>query len=168
MCHFYVVAKSFDCPVRQKQLVMKSLWIILVLIAGALLPLQAGFNARLGRSIAGPVHASMFSFIVGALTVAVYLLFSKEKLAWTEMRSASAIAWLGGGMIGAIFITSTMLALPKLGMALTFGLVVAGQMMTAVFLDHFGILVDEQHHFNLWRAAGVILIILGVIVVRRF
>lgn len=147
---------------------MKLLWIILVLTSGALLPLQAGFNARLGKSIASPVYASMFSFVVGAVTVAIFLLFSKDKLVWYEMKAASPIAWIGGGVIGAVFITSTMLALPKLGMALTFSLVVAGQMIVAVLLDHFKILVDEQHSLNLWRLAGVILIISGVIILRKF
>jgi transporter family-2 protein len=41
-----------------------------------------------------------------------------------------------------------MLALPRIGMALTFVLVVAGQMVIAVILDHYKILVEEQHSFN--------------------
>ena len=146
---------------------MKITWIALVFFCGALLPLQAGLNARLGRSLDSPVYASLFSFIVGAVAAAVYLQFTKESITWAGMRSASIYEWLGGGLTGAIFITGTMLALPRIGMALTFSLVVAGQMIAAVLLDYFDILVSEQHHFTVWRLAGIVLIILGVILVRK-
>ena len=53
-------------------------------------------------------------------------------------------------------------------MALTFGLVVAGQMVVAVLMDHFDVLVAEQHSMNIWRLAGITLIIIGVVVVRKF
>ena len=147
---------------------MKFIWIIIVLICGALLPMQAGLNARLGKSIDSPIYASMFSFIVGALSVAIYLQFTKETITMAGLKSASVYSWLGGGVFGAIFITGTMLALPRLGMALTFGLVIAGQVINAVLLDHYNILVSEPHHMNIWRLLGIMLIMAGVVVVRRF
>ncbi|MEO5888954.1 MAG: DMT family transporter [Ferruginibacter sp.] len=146
---------------------MKLSWIIIVFVSGALLPLQGGLNARLGKSIDSPVYASLFSFIVGAITVAIYLQFTKETVSWTGLKSASIYSWLGGGVTGAIFITATMLALPRIGMALTFGLVVAGQLLVATMLDHYDILVAEQHSFNVWRLSGIALIIIGVVIVGR-
>ncbi len=147
---------------------MKLLWLVIVFICGALLPFQAGLNARLGKSIDSPTYASLFSFIVGALTVAIYLQFTKETVTWAGLKSASISSWLGGGVTGAIFITASMLALPRIGMAMTFGLIVAGQVIVSVLLDHFDILVAEQHSFNLWRLLGIILIIGGVLIVRKF
>jgi transporter family-2 protein len=147
---------------------MKLIWLLIVFICGALLPIQAGLNARLGKSLDSPVFASMFSFIVGALAVAIYLPFTRETISWSGLRSASLYSWIGGGLTGAFFITATMLALPKIGMALTFSLVVAGQMIIAVFLDHFGILVAQQHPVNIWRLLGILIIIIGVIIVRKF
>src|SRR5688500_13151510 len=133
---------------------MKFAWIVIVFICGALLPLQAGLNARLGKSIDSPVYASMFTFIIGALTVGIYLQFTNETVSWSGLKSASIYSWLGGGVFGAIFITATMLALPRIGMALTFGLVVAGQVIIAVALDHFNVLVAQQHSINIWRILG--------------
>jgi bacterial/archaeal transporter family-2 protein len=147
---------------------MKLTWLIIVFICGALLPLQTGLNAKLAKSIDSPIYASMFSFIVGAITIAIYLQFTKETITWTGLKSASIYSWIGGGLTGAIFITGTTLALPRIGMALTFGLVVAGQVVIAVLLDHFKILVAEQHPFNLWRFLGIILILFGVLIVRKF
>lgn len=105
---------------------------------------------------------------MGALTVGVFLLFTKESVSWNGLKSASIFSWLGGGVIGAFFITASMLALPRIGMALTFGLVVAGQVVVSVLLDHFNILVAEQHSINLWRIVGMSLIMVGVVVVLKF
>lgn len=146
---------------------MKVAWLIVAFVCGALLPLQAGLNARLGRSIGSPIYASMFSFIVGALTVGSFVLFSRESVTWHGLKSASILSWLGGGVIGAFFITASMLALPRIGMALTFGLIVAGQVIVSVLLDHFAILVVQQHSINLWRLVGIALIMLGVVIVLK-
>jgi transporter family-2 protein len=147
---------------------MKFAWLMIVFVCGALLPIQAGLNTRLGKSIESPVYASLFSFMVGAIAVGIYLQFTKETVTWAGLKSANIYSWLGGGVTGAIFITATMMAVPRIGMALTFSLVVAGQMIVAVALDHFDILVAEQHSFNIWRFAGIVIIILGVILVRKF
>jgi bacterial/archaeal transporter family-2 protein len=147
---------------------MKIIWLLIVFFCGAVLPIQAGLNSRLGKSLDSPAFASMISFLVGALAVAAYLPFTRESLSWAGLRSASVVSWLGGGLTGAFFITASMLALPRIGMALTFSFVVAGQMIIAMVLDHFGVLVAEPHAFNGWRFLGIILIVGGVILVRRF
>lgn len=147
---------------------MKLAWLLIVFICGALLPVQGGLNAKLAKSMASPVYASMICFIVGALTMALYLPFTKETFSWQLFKGSAVISVLGGGVVGALFITASMLALPKLGMALTFGLVVAGQVIISVLLDHFNILVAEQHPINIWRSLGMLLIIVGVAIVEKF
>jgi uncharacterized membrane protein YdcZ (DUF606 family) len=37
------------------------------------------------------------------------------------------------------------------GMAQTYGLIVAGQVIVTVLLDHFNLLGEQQHAINLWR-----------------
>lgn len=98
----------------------------------------------------------------------LYIPLTKENFSWSGAKSASLVSLLGGGISGAIFITATMLALPRIGIALTIGLVVAGQIIVAVLLDHFGILVTERHNINVWRGLGILLIIAGVAIVQKF
>jgi transporter family-2 protein len=83
------------------------------------------------------------------------------------LKSAPPQAWLGG-ILGAFYVTVIILAFPKLGPALTFGLIVLGQMVISLVLDHFHILVPQQHSINLWRIAGVALIVVGVVILRKF
>lgn len=146
---------------------MKLLWIFIALFSGALLPVQAGLNARLGKSIESPVYASMISFVVGALALIIYISVSRQPVSWSGVVKAPAYVWLAG-IMGAFYVTAVVLAFPRLGPALTFGLVVAGQMLIAVFLDHFNVLVQHPHSFNWWRLLGILMIIGGVVIVRKF
>lgn len=145
---------------------MKLLWIVIAFISGAFLPIQAGLNTRLGKSIGSPVHASMISFMVGVLGVFLYILATQQHISWAGIKTAPWYSWVGGAL-GAFYVTAIILAFPKIGPALTFGLVVAGQMTVAVLLDHFNVLVAQQAPISLWRILGVVLIIAGVIIIRK-
>ncbi len=146
---------------------MKFTWIIMALLSGAFLPIQAGLNTRLGKAIESPVHASLISFVIGAFAVFLYSLLTKQQVAWMALKETPAWFFLGG-ILGAFYVTAIILAFPRIGPALTFGLVVAGQMIISVILDHFNVLVAQQHAFNIWRLLGVILIVSGVIIIRKF
>jgi transporter family-2 protein len=47
----------------------KIIWVVIAFLAGAFLPLQGGFNALLGKEAKSPIHASMFSFIIGTILI---------------------------------------------------------------------------------------------------
>ena len=145
----------------------KIFWIVIVIIAGAMLPVQAGLNAKIGKTLESPVHATFLSFIVGTVALALYLLVARQPAQWQHWRDIPAVAWTGG-LLGAVYVTVTILAFPRLGAPLTFGLIVAGQLLISLLLDHFNILVAAPHPVNLYRLLGVALIIAGVVLIRRF
>ena len=145
----------------------KLIWIVLALLAGAFLPIQAAFNTRLAKAINSPVYSSMISFAVGAMTVALFILLTQQSVSFSGAKTAPGYVWLAGAL-GGFYVTVIILSFPRLGPALTFGLVVAGQMLISVLLDHFNILVAEQHPLNVWRLLGIMLVIGGVILIRKF
>jgi transporter family-2 protein len=146
---------------------MKIIWMLIAIASGALLPIQAGLNTRLGRSIESPVYASLISFVVGAAGLIAFVMLTKQHASWSGIREVPAYVWLAG-IVGAFCVTGIILAFPHIGPGLTFGFVVAGQMIVAILLDHFKVLVAQQHGINMWRLGGVALIILGVIIIRKF
>lgn len=146
---------------------MKYTWILIAFICGALLPIQAGLNTRLGKAIESPVHASLISFIVGAFAVLAYALITRQHISLAGLQTAPAYVWLGG-ILGAFYVTSIVMAFPQIGPALTFGLVVAGQMSASLFLDHYNILVAQQHTINVWKLFGVVMVITGVVIIQKF
>ena len=145
----------------------KAVWIILVVAAGAVLPFQAGLNTRMGKAIDSAVGASLFSFVVGAIALLLYALATKNTIQLSGIKSVPATTWLAG-VLGAFYVATVVTVFPKLGPALTFSLVVAGQLLVSLLLDHFNILVHQQHSINLYRVVGMFLIIGGVILIRKF
>lgn len=145
----------------------KLLWIFLTFLAGAVLPIQAGLNSRLGKSGQNPVYASLISFLVGITAMVIYILFSKQTVSISGLKAAPYYVWLGG-ILGAFYVTFIIFAYPKLGPGLTFGLIVAGQMAVSLFLEHNNILVAQQNPINAAKVLGVLLIIAGVVLIRKF
>ena len=145
----------------------KILWFIVALVAGSFLPIQAGLNSRMGKALNNPVYASFISFVVGAIALGIYIVFNRQAVSWAGLRAVPIYVWLAG-LLGAFYVTAVILAFPRIGPALTFGLLVAGQMIVSLLLDHFKILVAEAHPINIWRVLGVLLIVVGVVIIRKF
>ncbi len=144
------------------------LYVLLALAAGAVLPTQAAVNNKLAEFAGGPVAAAFISFAVGTLVLFVYMLISGVHLAeMTSAKNAPVIAWIGG-ILGAFFVTSTIMLLPRLGVAMTFSIVIAGQMVLTLIIDHFGLLGVPEKPVSLPRIAGALLVTAGVILIRRF
>ncbi|MEI8060258.1 MAG: DMT family transporter [Ferruginibacter sp.] len=145
----------------------KTIWIIVVFIAGALLPIQAGLNSRIGKEIQSPFWASLFSFGVGLIAMAGYVLLTKQKMNIAGVSNIPLTYWVAGAL-GAFYITVMVLAFPKIGAPMAFGLIVAGQLTISLLLDHYKILVQQQHAINMYRLLGMLLIVCGVILIRKF
>ena len=145
----------------------KFYWIGLVLLAGAILPIQAGLNGKMGKVLESPEWAVLISFLVGTITMILYVIVMRLPINFQKINDVPKSTWIAG-VLGAIYVTTVVLAFPRLGAALTFGLIVAGQLIISLVLDHFKILVSVQHPINLPRLLGVALIVAGVIIFRRY
>ncbi len=75
-------------------------------------------------------------------------------------------AWAGGAF-GTVFVGLSMLTLPALGGATYVALLVAGQMIAALALDHFGWLGVAQRSIDMSRLLGVAFLVGGVFLIRR-
>jgi transporter family-2 protein len=64
------------------------IWIVVAFLAGAFLPLQGGFNALLGKEAKSPMYASMFSFIIGTILIALYVFTTRQTVSWEGVRGA--------------------------------------------------------------------------------
>lgn len=146
---------------------MKSAWILIAFLSGVILPLQAGLNARMSKAIASPVHAALISFVVGAVAISLFILITRQPVSWAGVKTAPPVVWIAG-LLGAFYVTAVVLAFPRIGASLTFGLIVGGQLLMALLLDHFKVLVAQTHPITIWRVIGAILIVIGVVLIRKF
>ena len=143
-------------------------YILLALLAGIVIPTQAGINAQLSLWTRSSVLASTISFIVGSVVLVVYSLLMRIPL--PSLSSAGTLPWWNwsGGAFGAFFVAATIFLAPKLGATTMVALLLAGQMVASLILDHFGLLGYPLHPISLGRVVGVLMIAGGVILVRNF
>jgi len=127
---------------------------------GVLVVMQAPINARLGMLMGGPLWAAFCSFLVGTLALGLLLLLGRKPLPLDNFGQTPLWMWCGG-LLGAAFVGTTIVAVPRLGAGLMVVLIIAGQMTSAIVLDHYGLLVPQVHAASLLRIAGAVLVLAG-------
>jgi transporter family-2 protein len=143
-------------------------YLLIGVAAGAMMPTQAATNNKMAMVVDSPILSAFISFFVGTIALFVYVLVSGIPLAnLTSVREAPAIAW-AGGLLGAFFVAAAVTLVPRLGVAMTFSLIIAGQMMVTLVIDHFGLLGVPVKEISFARIGGILLITAGVILIRRF
>lgn len=140
---------------------------IAIVLAGGATALQAPTNARLMTAVGSPVNAAFISFAVGTAALGLLALMFQSRPDWAAARGLPWYAWIGG-LYGVIFVVAATWGVPRLGVALTITLMVAGQLLISLILDHFGAFGAPRQPINWGRIGGVALVIAGVVMVRRF
>lgn len=143
-----------------------ALFIATAFITGSMIPLQLVFNAQLGTMTRSPYSAGIIVFIVGLLTMSVMALVMRPSFPTAqELTSTPFTAYLGG-LIAAVYIVAIIIVSPRLGVGLTTALILCGQLVMALALDHFGAFGNPQISINLWRVAGVLMMLGGVAAIK--
>ena len=140
--------------------------VFLVLAAGGMIALQAPTNAMLARAGGSPVLAALISFTVGTLCLVAVWLGSGNRPAPSSFAGLPWYAWIGGAY-GAVYVGIAAYAAPKLGLASLITIGIAGQIAMALWLDHIGALGLPREPINLGRILGAMLVVGGVVLVRR-
>ncbi|WP_052218371.1 DMT family transporter [Thermincola ferriacetica] len=131
----------------------------LAVVIGALTSIQSAVNSELGKYIGG-VAAALVSFTVGTTTLVVFYLFSGEGGLKGVTRVAPYL--LIGGMFGAMFVFGMIKLVPRIGVSSASAGVIAGQLLLAMAIDHFGWFGVAKHSLNWVRGMGALLLLLGV------
>ena len=146
---------------------MPYIFYILALLTGVAMSIQSGVNAGLRQGVGSPLLAAVISFGTGFLAlILVQLSVGNPAPTLETMRQISWWKWIGG-LIGACYVTTVIVTITKIGPGNLLSLSVAGQLIAAIVLDHYGLLGFAPHPANTWRLLGVLLIIGGVILVVR-
>jgi transporter family-2 protein len=136
------------------------------LIAGLLVPLQAGANAALGRALGHPLWATMISLAVSALCV-VPVMVALRVSAPSIAGLADQPKWIWiGGVVGVVYITAALLLAPKLGAASFMTAVIAGQILASIAIDYFGMVGFAAKPITGPRIMGAALVVAGVLVMQ--
>jgi bacterial/archaeal transporter family-2 protein len=147
---------------------MNLFFYFLAILCGVGTAVQSGVNSELKKSINNPILAAIISFSVGLLSLLIlYPIFSKSSLPnFATLKTLEWWKWTGG-LFGAFFVTSVIFSIQKIGSANMTALIVGGQLLMVMVIDHYGLLGFNIHSINIWRVLGGILIVVGVYLILK-
>ena len=144
---------------------MKALFPILIAAAaGACLAFQAPVNAALSSRTGSVLFASLASFVVGSLALlCVWLGADRQVPAWSGLTDR----WIWtGGLLGAAYVAALAFVAPRIGIASALTIALAGQLVAALLIDHFGLLGMSVDALTARRMIGALLVLAGVVAIR--
>ena len=139
------------------------------LLAGASLPVQAAVNAHLRSDLDAPFTAAAISFVVATAAVLVILAMAfAGRAALPRLAGLRGMPWWGwlGGLVGASYVSVSLLAVPEIGAAPTIALSVAGQQLASALVDHAGLFRLPRRPLTLGRIAGVVVLVWGAVLLQ--
>ena len=134
-----------------------------VFVAGLLVGIQHPLNSDLAENIGG-LQAGLVNFGVGTLAMAlvVVLIGNARKV----LRVRKAPLWcLAGGPVGVVVVMASLGAVPVIGAAAIAAATVTGQLVGSTMLDRAGLLGLEPRPVDRERAAGLLLLVVGTLLV---
>jgi len=145
---------------------MRSFLLMLTaLLLGAALPLQAAINANLRTAlVSSTTTVALISFAVGTLILLIAALLQPGALAPLLEIGQQPLWRLVGGPIGAAFIFGTTFLAPRLGMTALLSLVIAGQLIASLGMDHIGFGAILEQKISASKVFGAVLVIAGVLI----
>jgi bacterial/archaeal transporter family-2 protein len=173
LVHF---AKSFSIsnpvyyhPELKPRLAMQLIYFVFAVLAGAALTVQIGVNNQLRAGLGHPVLATIFSFLIGFTAMVGVMIAARPdyRATWGMLGNITWWKWLGG-LLGAGYVLSTIVLVPRIGAGNLTGLAIAGQLVLAIVADHYGWLGFPQHPATLLRIVGALLLLLGVYLIMKF
>jgi bacterial/archaeal transporter family-2 protein len=147
---------------------MRSLALLFAFIAGTLITCQVGSNSQLKKSLGQPLPALIVNYVLGIAAVLLYTL--ARQVAFPSTAKAFQTPWWGwlGGIFGAVYGLTAIVLASQLGAATLTALIVTGQLICSVVLDHFGWLSFDVHPASWARIAGCALMVGGLILIAKF
>lgn len=146
---------------------MKYIFFLLPALAGLTITTQAGVNSQLRFAVNNPWVAAFISFLVGTLVLGLIIVTTRQNVpSFAELTQIAPYKY-AGGLLGAFFVTAIIYAIPKIGSANVFALVIAGQLFFALLYDHFGLLGFPQNGITWVKVLGVLLMITGAYLINK-
>lgn len=147
---------------------MEIIYFLLAILIGTTSPIQSGINSQLSSHWANSsIFAAAVSFAIGTIALFIIIIIARIPIPSFSNTGTEWWHWLGG-FLGAYFVTAMAFLAPKLGAMTLMTLVLAGQIGISIVLDHFGILGYAQKSISLPQIFGLLLVITGIIIIRKF
>ena len=145
---------------------MSPFYLVVALVTGAAIAVQALANTRLRVALGTPVWAAIAQFVVGLVLLFVVAIATRQPAPLMGGLARMPLwGWLGGA-VGALFIVVSIVLTPRLGTAVTLATITVGQTIAALVLDHYGWFGSPVIRLSLPRVLGAACLLLGIFLMR--
>jgi transporter family-2 protein len=141
--------------------------VVLTVIVGGMIALQAPVNSGLGRQI-GTFQGVFLSLLIGTVVMLGIAALARGGLgAIGDVREIPRWYYLTGGLLGAAYVTVALVTVRTLGAGGLTSATIGGQLAMAATIDHFGWLGIHRDPLTPGRIAGFALLFAGTYLVVR-
>ncbi|OON59856.1 hypothetical protein B0920_21495 [Massilia sp. KIM] len=145
---------------------MTVFYLILALLAGAGLPVQAAANARLSKAIGNPYAATTLQLSLAAALLLLAAAARGDLAGLSRFAQAEPWQWLAG-LASAAYVIAGIVLMPRIGAVATVGLFITGQAAASLLLDGAGLLGMPRRAFTALTWLGIVAVALGIALVVR-
>jgi bacterial/archaeal transporter family-2 protein len=132
----------------------------LAVAAGIAGSVQVALMSRLGERI-GVLEALAFSATLTAALAVLILLLARHSLAGFARAVHQPWWMLLGGVMGLLIVFTVTYAGPRIGVAATVGILIAGQLVMGAAIDRWGLFGSERIALHWPRLVGIALLAAG-------
>ncbi|MDX2269249.1 MAG: DMT family transporter [Bryobacter sp.] len=134
---------------------------------GLIIPVQIGVNSSMGRWAGNALAGAAVNFSTGLAFLTAYFLAARPAMAPLAQWFGAPWYYWTGGLMGTLIVSSGLVIAPRIGAATFIGVLIAGQLVGSMALDHFGLLGFPVIRLSAGRILGAVLLLLGVYLIRR-
>ena len=138
--------------------------ILIGLIGGVAVGIQTPLAGVIGQRV-GATASSFIIHLSGMILSGVLLVMRGVE----KVRDWHTLPWymLGAGIFGVILFQTINITLPRLGSTMMIALIITGQLVTGVVIDHFGLLGVAARHIDISRVIGIVALLIGGYLIAR-
>ena len=133
---------------------------VLAVAAGLAGSIQVALMSRLGERI-GVLEALAFSTVLTAAGAFVVLVLARRSVAGFERALHQPWWMLLGGVMGLLIVFTVTYSGPRIGVAATVGILIAGQLVMGAAIDRWGLFRSEPIPLHWPRLLGIALLAVG-------
>jgi transporter family-2 protein len=136
---------------------------LLALAMGMLMSVYLPMNTSVSKYSGSPFAANASFYLVGLVaSIAILAVFGDLRAA-LKLKSVPPYLFLTGVMSNLV-VLSTIFLIPRFGARKAFVLLLAGQVIMAIIVSHFGLLESPKDPITVQKLVGAALLILGAII----
>ncbi|MGD9067185.1 MAG: DMT family transporter, partial [Desulfobacterales bacterium] len=139
-----------------------TIYIVLAFSMGLIMSIYLPMNSSVAKYTGSSITANVIFFIVALLTSALIFLLSGQFNAIRHLKDVPAFLY-SAGFVSAFVVLGTTFLIPHIGARKFFILLIAGQILMAIIVSHFGLLESPKDPVNMKKVIGAILVLTGAI-----